>query len=331
MAHEIENVDGKYSFAYVGKPGWHGLGTKAQEGISAIDLGIAAGLDWTVSKKPILVDLGLDVETGEFKKSLIKGKRALIRDTDGKVLDIVSDNWKEVQNIDAFRFFDPFLQTGQVTMETAGSLRGGKAVFMLAKLTNKFDVLGGRDPHVSYLLFTNPHEAGYATSVRLVATRVVCNNTIQVALNEHARHVAKFHHVGEASYTPERAAIVLGAVPAVLDIYRQKSEILAKSKITAEKFISYIKSVYELPQGKDIAEAQQTSNQRVIDRLKECFDKQPGADIGAGTFYQAYHAVTFDTDHVVGRSAETRFASAQYGQGNTRKQRALNIALELAS
>jgi phage/plasmid-like protein (TIGR03299 family) len=326
MAHQIELVDGKHRFAYTGHPGWHGLGTKAPDNVTPSELGDLAQINWTVSKRTLKTTI---TKTGE--DLIIGDKFALTRDDDDTVLDIVGKDWTPNQNSEVFKLFDRFYDTGLVAMETAGSLRNGRMIFMLAKMKDGFDVIGGKDPHAKYILFSNPHESGHAVTVTFVATRVVCNNTLQIALSENAKNEARFRHVSKEPFTVERAVTMLGVIPNLVAAYKAKCETLASKKLPADGFIKLVKSVYGLKEGKDVPEAQKSSNERIIERLKTCFVEQPGVNIGEGTWYQAYHAITFDNDHVIGRSSETRFNSAQYGAGKNRKQQALDLAFKLAT
>jgi len=130
MAHMLEMVNDQAQMAYVGQTPWHGLGVKLEEGVSPQEMMEAAGLDWEVKK--------VDLYYGKFSDKKVEGKQALIRSTDEKMLDIVGVDWNPVQNAEAFKFFDSFCKTGQMTMHTAGSLFDGKRVWALAKIASDF-------------------------------------------------------------------------------------------------------------------------------------------------------------------------------------------------
>ena len=169
MAHELEIRNGKAQIAYAGDVPWHGMGTKVDSNLTPAEIQVAAGLDWDVTKETMTTSSGIE----------IKGKKALVRSGDNKVLDVVGDNWNPVQNDEAFEFFSEFVNAGDMEMHTAGSLKGGKMVWALAKVKESFDVLKG-DQVDSYLLFSNPHMYGKSIDVRFTPIRVVCNNTLSL-------------------------------------------------------------------------------------------------------------------------------------------------------
>ena len=153
MAHELEMINGEAQMAYAGAKPWHGLGVEVHNDLTPGQIMAKAGLDWGVEKK----DLSFTLPDGS--QEVVKGKKALVRDRDQKVLDVVGDDWNPVQNHDAFEFFSEYVMAGDMEMNTAGSLKGGKNVFALAKVKESFSILG-EDQVDSYMLFSNPHEYG---------------------------------------------------------------------------------------------------------------------------------------------------------------------------
>lgn len=158
---------------------WHGLGTVVQEAPDSERALVLAGLDWEVVHRPVYVD---GREVPEYK--------ANVRSSDGRVLGIVSSKYTVVQNRQAFEFTDALLGMG-VRYETAGSLRGGKVVWLLARLEEYREIQGDRiDP---YLLFTNGHDGGHAVRVCVTPVRVVCMNTLNMAVSQASRMWSAFH------------------------------------------------------------------------------------------------------------------------------------------
>ena len=127
MAHMVETM------AYAGELPWHGLGVKVDDGLGVDEMIKEAGLDWKVKKIPA---------TAEFDgQKIYSGHDMLVRESDGQPLDMVKENWIPVQNSDAFEFFREFCDAGDMEMHTAGSLLGGKKVWVLAKLKDTFEVV----------------------------------------------------------------------------------------------------------------------------------------------------------------------------------------------
>ena len=155
---------------YVREKPWHGLGTMVAEAPASADALIWAGLDWQVLQKNVQTEDG----------GWIAGYKANVRSTDGRVLGIVSDRYKVVQNQDAFQFTDELLGEG-VTYETAGSLQMGRKVWMLARMPQRYIIAG--DEIAPYLVIMNSHDGSSGVKVAMTPIRVVCQNTLNLALN----------------------------------------------------------------------------------------------------------------------------------------------------
>jgi len=164
---------------YVREKPWHGLGTMVAEAPTSAAAIKLAGLDWTVESRPVFDAAG----------NQIPGYAANTRDKDGQVLGIVGSKYKVVQNADAFSFTDHLIG-GEVRYETAGSLRGGRQIWLLAKMP--MAKVAGDDVE-PYLCFTNAHDASGALRVCMTPIRVVCNNTLNLALSSARRSWSMIH------------------------------------------------------------------------------------------------------------------------------------------
>lgn len=169
---------------YVREVPWHGLGTMVAEAPTSKDALRLAGLDWKVEGRPIY-----DADGQE-----IHGFVANTRDSDGQVLGVVTNKYRVVQNEEAFAFTDHLIG-GEVRYETAGSLRGGRQVWLLARMPAA-KVAG--DEVEPYLCFTNSHDCSSSVKVCMTPIRVVCNNTLNLALNS-ARRTWSMVHTGDIS------------------------------------------------------------------------------------------------------------------------------------
>lgn len=159
---------------------WHGLGEIIQEAPTSDDAIRIAGLDWRVIQSELVCK-----ENGQ----VIDGFKVNIRDTDKKTLGIVTDRYKIVQNSEAFAFTDALLGEG-VRYETAGSLASGRRVWMLAKLEDRIITDELIEP---YLVFTNSHDGTGAVRVAITPVRVVCQNTLNLALQTAERQWSCAH------------------------------------------------------------------------------------------------------------------------------------------
>lgn len=174
MAAEVETM------FYVRQTPWHGLGVKVMEAPTSKDALWLAGLDWNVVQEEIYTE----------NANPVTGFKANVRDTDKKVLGVVTDRYKVVQNSEAFAFTDSLLGEG-VRYETAGSLQGGRKVWLLAHLPQEYIIAGERIS--PYLVFSNTHDGSGAVKVAVTPIRVVCNNTLNLALNTAKRSWSIIH------------------------------------------------------------------------------------------------------------------------------------------
>jgi len=165
---------------YTREKPWHGLGTRVEESPTSADALQLAGLFWKVLQEPIYTDVG----------GMIPGYRANVRDTDRKVLGVVTERYKVIQNEEAFAFTDELLGNG-VRYETAGSLQEGKKVWLLARLPREYIISGERIS--PYLVFSNTHDGSGAVRVAITPIRICCNNTLNLALSTAKRSFSMIH------------------------------------------------------------------------------------------------------------------------------------------
>ena len=315
MAHELEIVNGKAKMVYAGTVPWHGLGKQISPDLTPEQVLAEAGLDWEVSKVPAFANIA--------GKQTAVGWSALVRSEDNKVLDVVSEDWNPVQNQEAFEFFNDFIAEGDMEMHTAGSLRGGQIVWALAKVKDSFELFGG-DRVDSYLHFTNFHKYGCSTDVRFTPIRVVCNNTLTLSLNTKVERMVKISHRRE--FDGDNVKLMLGVAQEKLSKYKEMAKFLGAKRYTADSMVDYFKSVFPVsgPENskKEISKSAKTALGVV--------DTQPGAEFARGSFWQLFNTVTYLTDHLAGKTADTRLQSAWYGSNKVLKTRALETAIEMA-
>jgi len=308
MAHLIETM------AYAGEVPWHGLGEKVPADLSPEQMLRKAKLDWQVTKAPAFAEVA--------GRSVNVGWSALVRDSDDKILDVVSSDWNPVQNAEAFEFFDEYCRTGDLEMHTAGSLKGGQIVWALAKVKDSFELFKG-DQVDSYLLFTNPHKFGQSIDVRFTPVRVVCNNTLTLSLASKNDNMVKVSH--RTAFDATKVKEQLGIATHKLAKYKEMAQFLGSKRFKQDKVKEYFMEVFPSLSGKENKEL----SRNAIKAL-DLIERQPGAKYAEGTWWQPFNAVTFLTDHLVGRSADTRLTSAWYGPNKTLKVKALEKAVEYA-
>ena len=244
---------------YVREKPWHGLGTLVAEAPASADALICAGLDWRVEQK--------DVYTGDG--SLIPGYKVNLRSSDNAALGIVSDRYKVVQNEDAFQFTDDLLGEG-VTYETAGALQGGKKVWMLAKMPQRYFIAG--DEITPYLVVMNAHDGSSGIKVAMTPIRVVCQNTLNLALNRAKRIWTTKHtenvlsRVHEARETLQLAEAYMGELGRGIDA-------LSQIRLTDKKVMEFMQEFF--PVTEDMPEIQRKNNLRLLDDMKRRYFDAP--------------------------------------------------------
>jgi len=306
MSHEIETM------AWAGETPWHGLGKMVPADLSPRQMQEAAGVDWNIKRVKTFYTIG--------ENQIYSGNDALLRDTDDKLLDTVPSSWNHVQNDEAFDFFNDFVSAGDMQMHTAGSLKNGQIVWALAKINDGFDIFGG-DMIESFLLFTCPHKFGQAIDVRATPIRVVCNNTLTLALGTKVDNMVKVSH--RTKFDAENVKVALGVTAQKVQQYKEMALFLGSKKMKEETVKEYLARVF--PTASKDKEMSLPAR-----RTFEVLHTQPGAQYAEGTFWQAFNAVTFSIDHILGRSQETRLESAWYGQNRQKKINALELAVEMA-
>ena len=227
---------------YVGernKP-WHGFGVSVEEAPTSEEALILAGLDWNVIQKSIYTADG----------TLVEGYKANVRDKDDKVLGVVSDRYKVVQNSEAFKFTDALLGEG-VRYETAGSLQEGRKVWILARLPREYIITGERIS--PYLVFSTTHDGSGAVKVAVTPVRVVCNNTLNLALNTASRSFSIMHTQSVSSRLQE-AQDTLFRAEKYMDKLGCEIERLRDIHVSDRQLEEYIEQL--LPIGQDATPTQ---------------------------------------------------------------------------
>ena len=288
MAHELEFVNGVAQMAYrssKGKP-WHGLGTPIGDDLTPQEIMQAAGLDWEVNKVPTFIDInGEKIETGQ---------EALVRSSDNKILTQVGPGWNPVQNSEAFDFFTDFVNAGDMVMDTAGSLKDGQIVWALADVRDGFSLFNG-DEVKGYLLFSNPHQYGKAIDIKFVMERVVCNNTLTVALNEKNQPSIRINH--RSQFDADMVKQTLGLSHNKIEKFKEAAEFLGSKRYNEQALAKFMAKVF----GESSRDDKYLS--RTAEQAMSVVEDQPGDNFRPGTWWNAYNAVTYMADHKLGRTA----------------------------
>ena len=235
------------SMFYVRETPWHGLGTKVKEAPASNDALILAGLNWQVLQEPIFTAASEPIE----------GYKVNVRDSDRKALGVVTDRYKVIQNNEAFAFTDELLGEG-VRYETAGSLQGGKKVWLLAHMPREYIISG--EQISPYLVFSNTHDGSGAIKVALTPIRVVCQNTLNLALAK-ANRCWSMIHTGDIHEKMQEARDTLLRAENYMQELGQEFENLRMKKLSDRQVTEYIEILLPL---EDNSTPQQTKNIRKL-------------------------------------------------------------------
>lgn len=326
MTHAVETM------AYAREVPWHGLGKKVKDNMSPQQMLKEAGIDWTVSKRPVFIEKG--------KKHVeIKDRFALCRDTDDAFLSMVGTTYKPVQNEEAFEFFKKFVKAGHMTMDTAGSLWGGRYIWGLAKLGSNFK-LGKDDQVTGNLLIMQPHIRGRAMIIQTTAIRVVCWNTLQMALGTNLKGESQGgsfrmpHSMRFDDSVKQQAELALGLAKGQMEEFHQAATLLAKKRAkedAVEEFFCQVlkfdpKKAAKKKKGGEIKEP------RMLPKFQQALLQAPGQNLNSakGTWWGALNAVTYVLDHEAGRDRSTALRNAWVGNNARMKRRALDLAIKHA-
>lgn len=322
MAHEIDMSAGYAAAAFARKPAWHGLGKVMPGQMTAEEALKEAGLDWGVEMHPIY----RPNRDGDLQ--MIEGRRCVVRDDTWGLLGHVSDKFVPLQNSEQCDFINSLIGQGAM-VESAGSLRDGKRIWFLVDLKTSFDALPGDEIH-NYLLSINGHDGMTCWQGVLTDVRVVCANTLSMALEDTESKFGRFvklRHNGnlEANIEMARNALMLGKKRS--EIAAAEAKALVKRKMDTEALGRFF--------SEQVAKMGFSSKEReelVVDQLRENLDSPTNSLKGMrGTAWQAFNVLSEWVDHAPRKvGAGVRFESVMLGEGSKIKTNAWKTLLETA-
>jgi len=332
MSHDLTiNSDGNAEVGYIGPTPWHGLGVYLGEtGATYGDFIYSTGLDYNVVSEPVCDVLG---ET-------IPAHQVIRREDTGEIFKILSDRYEIVQNTEAWSFMDAVLGAGGANYHTAGSLRGGRVMWILAKRPGEAEIVPG-DTMENYLLLTTSHDGSLALQMQTTPIRVVCGNTLTAALNR-GKDKVSFKHTSSVhkQITDAQTALIQGdeTFRTVVNV----SKALADTPINESSFDLFIESLLNpnpIPTATN-ARANHHAKDQIASTMKELFMVGRGQTNPRvrGTAWAAYNAVTeyvdyYSTVQKIGSSQgsdeaqDRRLHRSWYGKGQTTRNHAMNLLL----
>lgn len=368
MSHEFET-----GFS-VEKQMWHGLGNVVElEDVSSVDKALeVAGLDWLVTTAPVYCEVMTSAGVSMVAIAKRRGVYRERKDSEGNLLkvepsdvfDVVTERYQPYQNREALTAFQPLLDDGTLRLETAGSLQGGRKVWLLARYAADVEVKEG-DALVPYVLLAMGHDGKLSVRMLNTPVRVVCWNTMQAAgVSDDGDGVRgpavsggfAIPHVGDVGQKVLEARDYIVACNRELGLTVQAYRKLAETDVTSEQVRRFTKNVFDEDYVKaqkliarlrereeleaadikasirgKIQEIEDLINKpsRVERKVVELLETGPGSELAGKTAWGAFNAATRYIDHERGNNADTRLTQSWFGQGATLRRKAFSEAAAL--
>ena len=320
MSHEVERM------VFAGATPWHGLGTEIDDATNFWDAFKLAGLDWEVETEPLYRKGAADQVVGEEVKA-----QAAVRTSDDKVLGVVGPRWTPLQNRDACKVFEPLIDSGDMRLHTAGSLRGGERIWVLCQLGLDNTEIVPNDEIAKFALLSNGHDGKLAVHFGFTPIRVVCANTEAMARSSKASKLIRIRHHRFVKNNVEKLRDIMNLADQEFEATAEQYRFLASKQINASDLHKYVKIVLDVQQQEDDDLSTRTKN--IIGKVEEFFLIGKGNDMPGvnGTYWAAYNGVTEYLNYEKGRTNENRMDSLWFGQNGNLSQKALDTALALAT
>ena len=317
---------------------------------------IKAGLDWEVAKCPLVAKMPItdviDLTSNPVEESFVRGHE-LFRDcpnayatyrTDRNIpLGIVKEKYTEVQNMDAFGFFNNAIGKDKAIWQTAGFFGNGEKIFVSAKLPDSIYV-NGMDPVDNYLVFTTSHDGSSGVKILFTPIRVICENTLNAAIRNATNYVS-FRHTASVHRNIDQAGEILGIAKEKTLFLAEQYEAMSKIKMTDKEVNQYFIDLI-LSENEKIALAEtghtneqliaknwmavedsgiSTKKVNVLHNMREYYEIGPGQKQYLGTGWGAYNAVTGYYSNVDNAEGIKRFDKLVFGSQALKIQNAGNL------
>jgi phage/plasmid-like protein (TIGR03299 family) len=315
MPAEVETM------AYAGATPWHGLGTPLTDE-DLYDWPRAcekAGLAWDAELVPLV--------TADTQARV--ARRAVRRTSDGRILGTVGPRYTVLQNRDAFGWFTPFLDAREAALHTAGSLRQGSRVWVLAKLNREPLVVAPGDEVEKYLLLSHGHDGTLAVRVGFSPVRVVCANTLAMAHGSDASKLIRCKHTKDVQENLANIREVMDLANQEFEATAEQYRLLARKSINQADLRKYVKRVLTVEDGKEPS----SRMRHVMEEIIALAEAGKGNDLPLvrGTWWAAYNGTAEWLCYNRGHSPQNRLNSLWFGDGANLNKAALEAALDMAA
>ena len=306
---------------YTEKMPWHKNGVKLDNPATAAEAISAASMDWNVIQTPVYF------QSFGQQRQQVPNKLAVVREDTNAVFGIMGENYVPIQNTQAFEFFDAVVSQGEAVYHTAGSLHGGKRIWILAKLPEDIKIIP-EDTIQPYILLSNSHDGTTALRMQVTPIRVVCWNTLSAAMRRTGGFYAR--HTRNIMTKANDAREMLGLVQAHYEIFASQVDQLVNTRMDKVAQGAFFRELYEFDPNK-APEEQDYRKQNAYDATLEALE-HPTNTLGGiqGTAWAAFNAVTYYIDHTravrssLDTADERRLEASWFGTGAAIRQKAFD-------
>lgn len=319
MSHEVETM-----FSVREVP-WHGEGKILDNPPTSEEAIQAAGLDWTVEAREVF----WRSRVSNDRYVPVPERQMLVRASDERPLSVVGRDYQVLQNTEAFKFFDPLITAGIAVYETAGALRSGNKIWILARVKQEFQI-GPEDTVRQYVLLCNGHDGNTGILVQPTAIRVVCNNTLMSSLSTGL--VYSMAHRGDLSAKMNDAAELIGFTKKRFEEMKLQFMLMETKEITTEQRVDYLKTLIpDAPKNASAAIHNRVAMER--DKVLELLVQGKSnliTGFNRGTVWAIYNAAVEFADWYMGLRARDLTNYQLFGRGAIFKRRAMDLAMKMA-
>jgi phage/plasmid-like protein (TIGR03299 family) len=314
MAHAVEQM------MFVGQTPWHGLGNQLDEAPTISEAITAAGLDWEVGLKDLQTVDGVPVN-----------HRATYRKTDGSILGVVGPRYTPLQNVDAFDWFQPFIDAGECALHTAGSLHEGQKVWVLAQLNRDNSEIVRGDDVCKFILLSNSHDGTTAIRVGYTPIRVVCANTMAMAHSKGSgSKLIRIRHTRSSKTNLENVRDIMDNINSEFEATADQFRFLASRNFNQGDVRRYVKTMLDIQGTPD--DDIKTRTRNILDDILTRIEGPKQSATGVrGTWWAAYNGFNEYLNYAKGRTEDNRLDSLWFGLNANDNIKALNTALEFAN
>lgn len=335
MTHMImKDETGKDAIAYAGKTPWHRLGQEASGLMTSAEALQMARLDWKVRKEQVFVKFDNEElvpvpNTFATVRGQQEGNGSIILTKSGKT---VGPQYTIFQNQDAFQFIDELINSNEATIEVAGALDEGQRVWVLARLPKDMKI-GNNDKVIPYILISNSHDGSGSIKILPTPVRVVCNNTLTMALGRNVKNKFILRHTKNAPEKVEKARKVLQLVHISMEQWEKDANRLKEVLMTPEEMSEYFE--YSLGLVRDEEGEMSTRAKNILEEVNKCVNHSTNRVEGMeGTAWAAYNALTYYVDHIgtidsSGFTNNNKVQSALMGSMMKKKEKGWELAMEM--